>query len=384
MPAKNDQTLFAPAARADAQTLKRQAEFFSEAHITRHLLDAIPNILLILNEQRQIVYTNKALMDLVGVDASAMLHGMRPGEVLECAEAGKAVGGCGTSDICSTCGAVLATLAGLSGTSDVRECCITRTVNGQTQSMDLRVWVTPLEYHGERFCIFAVTDISHEKRRRTLERIFFHDLLNVAGSIRGFAELLRDYDPADKKTIFSLIHSTAERIIEEIETQRTIGAAESHELQVNPEMIASRMVLGKTVELYSHHEAARDRKLEIAAASESVLFPSDEVVLGRVLGNMVKNALEASAPGETVTIGCGRTEDNKKIEFWVHNPAMICRERQKQIFRRSFSTKGQGRGLGTYSMKLLSEYLRGEVSFSSAEGEGTTFRARYPLEMPEE
>lgn len=51
-----------------------------------------------------------------------------------------------------------------------------------------------------------------------------------------------------------------------------------------------------------------------------------------------------------------------------------------QIFNRSFSTKSTGRGLGTYSMKYLTEkYLRGEMSFTSVEGEGTTFLARYPL-----
>ncbi len=50
-----------------------------------------------------------------------------------------------------------------------------------------------------------------------------------------------------------------------------------------------------------------------------------------------------------------------------------------QMFHRSFSTKGTGRGLGTYSMKLLSErYLGGSVTFRSIPGEGTTFTARYP------
>jgi len=52
---------------------------------------------------------------------------------------------------------------------------------------------------------------------------------------------------------------------------------------------------------------------------------------------------------------------------------------QLQIFRRSFSTKGIDRGMGTYSMKLLTEYLQGEVSFTSSEENGTLFVARYPL-----
>ena len=53
-----------------------------------------------------------------------------------------------------------------------------------------------------------------------------------------------------------------------------------------------------------------------------------------------------------------------------------------QIFQRSFSTKGAGRGLGTYSVKLLSErYLKGAVGFRSTHAEGTRFFARYPKRL---
>jgi sensor histidine kinase regulating citrate/malate metabolism len=52
---------------------------------------------------------------------------------------------------------------------------------------------------------------------------------------------------------------------------------------------------------------------------------------------------------------------------------------QLQIFQRSFSTKGNGRGLGTYSMKLLSErYLNGRVTFKSSSRDGTVFIGLYP------
>jgi signal transduction histidine kinase len=100
--------------------------------------------------------------------------------------------------------------------------------------------------------------------------------------------------------------------------------------------------------------------------------------LSRVLGNMLKNGLEAVQQGERVTIGC--RPGDRKAEFWVHNPGVMSENVRLQVFQRSFSTKGTGRGLGTYSIKLLTErYLRGQVSFRSGEGEGTTFMACYPL-----
>ena len=57
----------------------------------------------------------------------------------------------------------------------------------------------------------------------------------------------------------------------------------------------------------------------------------------------------------------------------------MTREVQLGVFQRSLSTKGSGRGLGTYSMKLLTErYLKGHVSFTSTASGGTTFTIRIP------
>ena len=62
-------------------------------------------------------------------------------------------------------------------------------------------------------------------------------------------------------------------------------------------------------------------------------------------------------------------------------PGVIPPDDQLQIFQRSFSTKGRGRGLGTYSIRLLGEaYLGGAVSFTSTQRTGTTFRIELPLE----
>ena len=115
----------------------------------------------------------------------------------------------------------------------------------------------------------------------------------------------------------------------------------------------------------------------VDSSSEDHQFESDAVLLSRIVGNMLKNALEASEEGSTITIGCRVRDTN--VEFWVHNDAVIPKEARIQIFKRSFTTKGSDRGFGTYGMKLLSErYLKGKVGFESSRGKGTTFFARYP------
>ena len=72
---------------------------------------------------------------------------------------------------------------------------------------------------------------------------------------------------------------------------------------------------------------------------------------------------------------------NGKAVFSVNNPGVIPDDVGLQIFQRSFSTKGHGRGLGTYSMKLFGEnYLNGKVYFQSDDKKGTTFTIELKLD----
>lgn len=226
--------------------------------------------------------------------------------------------------------------------------------------------------------LFSELKLARE-RRRNLESIFFHDIYNVIGAIRGAAELLANSDPVYKQELCRIIVEASDQAADEIDIQKTMAAMENHELQVNPSPINSKTLLEQVLECYQHHNAGQNRTIALSHTSQEAIFESDQALLSRVLGNMIKNALEATALGGTVTVGCALVRGG--IEFWVHNPGVVPDKIRKKIFQRSFSAQGQGRGVGTYSMRVLSEQLRGKVSFTSFEEEGTTFRAWYPLEF---
>ena len=83
-----------------------------------------------------------------------------------------------------------------------------------------------------------------------------------------------------------------------------------------------------------------------------------------------------------MTAGCAGEGDD--VRFWVHNPMFMPPSVRLQIFKRSFSTKGSGRGLGSYSVKILTEcYLKGKVGFTSSKEGGTTFFVILPKHLPE-
>jgi signal transduction histidine kinase len=100
-----------------------------------------------------------------------------------------------------------------------------------------------------------------------------------------------------------------------------------------------------------------------------------------VIINLLKNAMEANNINEEISAGVAN--DGNKVIFWVRNNQVISEEIQMQLFHRSFSTKGAGRGLGTYSIRLLTEnFLKGKVSFSSNAQEGTVFRIELSKSFP--
>lgn len=365
-------TKFAPAERADKSTLESQAKMLLDIELLDKLYGAVNEIVLILNRQRQIVFCNTQFAALLGHKSNHELIGLRPGEALGCIHSCEA-GGCGTSEFCSTCGAVRAILSAQSGRPDIKECRILRGL--QCDAMDLLVRATPIEVRGEPFTVFAVVDISHEKRRSALERVFFHDLMNTAVAIRMLSENLGSAGLGKISEVSSSICQGVQQLVEEIASQRDLIQAENNELPVRQVELASNAVLTQVLDTYGSFARMRRCELETDPKTRNTVFRGDPLIISRVIGNMIKNALEACREGQKVLVGS--KGKNEWVTFWVHNPGFMPREVQLQLFKRSFTTKGAGRGLGTYSMKLLTErYLKGQISFTSTEADGTTFEIR--------
>jgi len=367
-------TYFAPPERARPAEIRRQHQKLSEVHTLSNVLSAVPEFVAVLNKERQVVYANTALVRFLRAESSLPLCGHRPGELFSCIHSAEMENGCGTSVSCRVCGAVQAILETQnSNASTSRECTIVARDQDRELTYNFRIITTPFLIAGEQFVLFTLSDIGEQKRKGALERIFFHDILNTASSLKVYIDLIKRSSTAEAPLHFvEDLESITDSLIEEIQSQKMLVSAENGTLEVQKNLISSGELADRVVRLFVHDELAEGKNIEIAPFSESLSFISDEAILRRVLVNALKNALEAAEGGSTVTIGIGGS--SSAVKFFVHNDGTIEESVQYNIFKRYYSTKGGNRGLGTYSMKLLTEeYLGGQVLFASTAEEGTTF-----------
>jgi len=375
------ETYFAPAKRANAAALRKTADRVSAEEAILRVLDAVPGFAFVLNSERQIVAASQRTLDFLGSSKLEEILGERIGEVVNCLHVATAPNGCGTAKECALCGAGASILESQETRQTVTRECRISIGSGTFDSLDLEVVANQVKIGEDYLTVCAMRDISGEKRRRVLERVFFHDIMNTASGLRGIAYFLAESDGSDAQadTEFkAMMKSLTEVLVHEIYDQRQLLAAESGDLEMQNETLSAPDLLKDVRALLSQHEAAEEKTLVLAHHEDGSTLSTDPSLLRRVLVNMVKNALEATPKGSTVTMDCVR--DNDFLVFTVHNPTVMPEEVQLQIFKRSFSTKGgAGRGIGTYSMKLLGEkYLGGQVDFTSCEPQGTTFFLRLP------
>ena len=366
-------TKFASPERSSSDEIDQSNIGLEKIAYLNDIFCSLSYIFCILNENRQIVFSNDVLLKKLGIEDPRKILGLRFGEAIQCINASEEEAGCGTSEHCRYCGAVNTMLScQKTGEKTTGECRLRTLVDEVENFIDVEVTATPFDFDGQKYMIFSLIDISDRKRRAMIERIFFHDIQNAAGGLKGFFDMFERMDDDMREKYIRIGASMSQQILDEIAAQRLLIQAENKELQLNTSAVDVFDFISQLADDLQFIDVANGKRIVVDDLSVRASCTTDAVLLRRVLTNMIKNALEASTPGQQVTIRAELIEDRVKLS--VHNPKFIPREIEMQIFMRSFSTKGAQRGLGTYSMKILGEQMLGaEVGFTTSEMEGTRF-----------
>lgn len=216
-----------------------------------------------------------------------------------------------------------------------------------------------------------------------------HDLKSPLTFIKGMASLRR------RKVIPTEQTSPLLDALEQIEASAGRMAGQLDEI-----VDASRLSAGRSIELrrqrldlvalarkaVAQHQQTTDRHALYVATELADLFGMwDGVRLGRVLDNLLDNAVKFSPRGGTVEIGVGVSADGGTAVLSVsdHGEGIPATDLPHifERFRRGRNVEGRipGTGIGLAGVQSIVELHQGTIGVTSEIGAGTTFTIRLPI-----
>jgi signal transduction histidine kinase len=204
-----------------------------------------------------------------------------------------------------------------------------------------------------------------------------HEIRNPLGIISSSAQLLEnrtDRGAAADADLIGIIIDETRRLNRLISDFLTFGRP--------PEPVLTRLDLGDEVKRAVEHVQGLAQQRGLTVRSElparEVYAKADASMLQQVLLNLLLNALDASPPGETVTVQLTVAEDGGVEIAVIDKGCGIAAEQLSKVFAPFFTTKVQGTGLGLANAARLVESFGGRLHVQSALGQGTTFTVVIP------
>lgn len=208
-----------------------------------------------------------------------------------------------------------------------------------------------------------------------------HELRNPLGTIKASAEMLMKDSTRNRPAVMS---EMAGYIRSEVDRMNGLIANFldfAKPLQMHPVMADLRPVLEDVVRQQDGLARERGVTLSVHRADEPLSFVFDPDLLKLAISNLVQNAIQASASGQTVEIRAENARGNAMIFVTDHGTG-IEPQHLENIFNPFFTTKPQGVGLGLAIVSKIVDEHRGHIKVFSETGTGTTFELALPETHP--
>jgi len=217
---------------------------------------------------------------------------------------------------------------------------------------------------------------------REMARRLAHELKNPIFPIQLSIETLRralDQEGAqDAQQFQALFRESSDTILDELRSLRSIVEEFSQFARMPPPRLAPTD-LGELVErvLALYRARAAAVRIETGLAPGLPAVPADRDLLGRALGNLVANALEAMPDGGTLSVKTRAVEDGVALEVADTGPGLT-EEQRTRLFTPYYTTKKGGTGLGLAIVQGIVSDHGGRIQVQSTPGAGTTFTLVLP------
>ncbi|MFC9292680.1 ATP-binding protein [Streptomyces sp. NPDC057011] len=240
----------------------------------------------------------------------------------------------------------------------------------------------------DRVLVVNSSPVAGGGRRGTVVTLRDHtELQALTGELdheRGFTQALRSqaHEAANRlHTVVSLIElGRADEAVEFATAELELAQALTDEVVTavgEPVLVA--LLLGKAAQ-------AHERGVELVVTPDSTAIDSGPGIpsardLVTVLGNLVDNAMDAltGVPGGRIAVTVRHDAEGLLLRVADSGPGL---PEGVDVFRRGWSGKGEGRGLGLALVRQVALRHGGRAEAASAPGGGAEFTVRLPAASP--
>jgi len=224
-----------------------------------------------------------------------------------------------------------------------------------------------------------------EELKEHVQHITRHDLKSpIAGMLAGTRYLL-DFTTLDpeQKSILGDMRTTGNRAMDLINRSMDIYKMETDTYAYTPVVTDILGITRQVMMDLSDLARAKGCKVNITISGEppvqeaTVLAPVDDTLYYSIVANLLKNGLEASKVGDTVSVNLST---GLAVSVSINNPTPVPEEIREHFFEK-YATSGKqtGTGLGTYSARLMAETMGGNIAMETNTVNGTTVTVNLPL-----
>ncbi len=221
-------------------------------------------------------------------------------------------------------------------------------------------------------------DAVRQERQATFGRIaagLVHDLAhpiqNIGNNCRLMLQLYEDAQyRQDFRRMIDREFPAIRRLLEDLR-----NLARPIPLERFPVDVAR--LLQETAERISPLAAQAGLSVSVTAPSTALAIEGDLFALGRVLQNLLQNALQATPPNGSVWLTTRELDGRAVIEVG-DTGCGIAAERLPHVFDDYVTTKRRGLGLGLAISRRIVEQLGGTIAVASEVGKGSVFTLSFP------
>ncbi|TGD72288.1 HAMP domain-containing histidine kinase [Mangrovimicrobium sediminis] len=227
----------------------------------------------------------------------------------------------------------------------------------------------------------------NDRLRRELISNVSHDLRTPLASMHGYVDTLllknRELDADQREQYLEITRKHTQRLGELIGDLFELSKLDSGSMPLALETFSLAELLNDVVQEFALEARRRDIDLRLAGEPDRALVHADIGLVQRVLENLIRNALEYTPAGGSITLDVSAQQQDVAVTV-ADTGCGIPDDEIENIFERYFrsshgrSSRGQSSGLGLAIVKRILDLHGSRITVASRVNEGTRFEFNLP------